>query len=448
MLTKLQKYVDEMRESTSVNAKKSILEKYASDEDIKKLLRYTYDPYLKYGVTKKNILKKADLSEDWKLNIGGVGWNPARTLFDLLDDLAARKLTGHDAIRAVYAYIYSAGESHKDLILSIINKDLQTRANATLINKVIPKLIPTFDVALANTLESVNPNKVNVFDGNWSVSRKLDGVRCICITDENGLATFYTREGNKINTVNKLKEVVDIHHLPNIVFDGELCLIDEAGNEDFQGIVSAFRKGNYEIPNPAYNIFDYLTKEEFNTGCSAEDRDYNTRYRELSGLFHSKMLAAGGQLRQVLQTTLRGPEQLEACKEQAAELGWEGLMLRKSAPYKAGRTNDLLKVKSFIDAEFEVIGMELGEFRSVANGKEVLLEDVLSNILIGLVVDGTTYSVGVGSGFSLEERVRYAKNPELIVGKRVTVKYFGVTQNKEGSFSLRIPTFKCIRDFE
>ena len=280
MLTKLQKYVDEMRESTSVNAKKAVLEKYASEEDIKKLLRYTYDPYLKYGVTKKNILKKADLSEDWKLNIGGVGWNPARTLFDLLDDLAARKLTGHDAIRAVYAYIYSAGESHKDLILSIINKDLQTRANATLINKVIPKLIPTFDVALANTLESVNPNKVNVFDGNWSVSRKLDGVRCICITDENGLATFYTREGNKINTVNKLKEVVDIHHLPNIVFDGELCLIDEAGNEDFQGIVSAFRKGNYEIPNPAYNIFDYLTKEEFDAGYSAEDRDYNTRDRK------------------------------------------------------------------------------------------------------------------------------------------------------------------------
>src|SRR5574344_2021818 len=98
MLDDLQSYVDEMNKSSSVNAKRAVLEKYKDNEDVKKLLFYTYNPYLKYGVTSKNILKL-------EATLGGPmpdGWPTASGLFELLNDLAARRLTGHDAVRAVH----------------------------------------------------------------------------------------------------------------------------------------------------------------------------------------------------------------------------------------------------------------------------------------------------------------------------------------------------------
>ena len=52
--------------------------------------------------------------------------------------------------------------------------------------------------------------------------------------------------------------------------------------------------------------------------------------------------------------------------------------------------------------------------------------------------------VGVGSGFSLEERQHYYKHPEDIIGKEITVKYFEETKNQDGGYSLRFPTVKCI----
>lgn len=148
-----------------------------------------------------------------------------------------------------------------------------------------------------------------------------------------------------------------------------------------------------------------------------------------------------------MQVGIYTPEGLEAAKETAADLGWEGLMLRRDAPYKGGRTNDLLKVKAFLDQEFEVIGTDTGPFRAIINGKEEELQ-VMTNVCIELVVDGKPYEVSVGSGFTIEERQKYFNDPSLIVGKRITVKYFGVTQNKSGDYSLRFPIFKCIRDFE
>lgn len=442
-LARLQSFVDNMNKSSSVNAKRACIEAIRDDDDIKKFLYYTYNPYLKYGVTSKNILKNASMTHDF----GDRGWNPGRNIFDLLDSLASREITGTTAMRTIYAYLHYTGHKHDELILNIIDKDLKTRAGVTLINSIIPGLIPVFSVALAEPLEKANPKKINIYDGTWVWSRKLDGVRCICITDDTGEATFYTREGNKIETLSKLKTVIDGYKLINRVFDGELCLVNSAGEEDFQGIVSAFRKKDQQIDNPAYCIFDFLTKEEFDSGTSDPiTRDYWTRYRELNNFFYSTNTSS--MLRQVQQTTLYNSQGLEAQKAQAAELGWEGLMLRKITAYKSDRSFDLLKVKAFQDGEFEVIDLELGEFRAVVDGREQVLSPVMTNLVVGLVVDGKVYRVGVGTGFTIEDRQLYAAKPELIVGKRVTVKYFGVSRNTAGDFSLRFPTFKAIRDFE
>jgi len=130
---------------------------------------------------------------------------------------------------------------------------------------------------------------------------------------------------------------------------------------------------------------------------------------------------------------------LQILIKNAAELGWEGLMLRKDVDYKSGRSNNLLKVKQFHDAEYTVQSVETGIFRVIINGKEIE-EMMLTNI--NILHKG--YNVSVGSGFSIEQRRKYFKNPELLIGKTVTVKYFMESKDKNGNLSLRFPTIKHI----
>lgn len=53
--------------------------------------------------------------------------------------------------------------------------------------------------------------------------------------------------------------------------------------------------------------------------------------------------------------------------------------------------------------------------------------------------------VWVGSGFSLEERRRFAADPETLRGCQITVRYFEESVNRrDGQRSLRFPTIKAV----
>jgi DNA ligase-1 len=52
--------------------------------------------------------------------------------------------------------------------------------------------------------------------------------------------------------------------------------------------------------------------------------------------------------------------------------------------------------------------------------------------------------VRVGSGFSIEQRQDFYRNPDAILGKIITVQYFEETKNQDGGISLRFPTFKIL----
>ena len=168
----LQAFVDEMKSTSSLNIKKSIINAYGQNPFIKSALVYALDPYKKYYVTSKTCKKRSDLCDMNKIH---------DSIFTLLNDLNDRVYTGHDAIAMVNGFICQHPE-YEDLIFSIIDRNLEIRASESVINKVIPNLIPTFDVALANKFD---PKRVD-YNDIWLASRKLDGVRCITIVDING----------------------------------------------------------------------------------------------------------------------------------------------------------------------------------------------------------------------------------------------------------------------
>ena len=192
-LEELQLFVQEMKNTSSLNAKKEIIKSYKGNRFIENALYYTYNPYLKYYVTSKSIEKNIQICD-----MNCIYDN----IWDLLDALDNREYTGHDAIAMVNGFITNHMQ-FKNLILSIIDRNLEIRASESVINKVIPNLIPTFDVALANKFD---PKRVN-WDDVWLASRKLDGVRCI-IRKEEGSVIAYSRQGNEFTTLQKVLDDV------------------------------------------------------------------------------------------------------------------------------------------------------------------------------------------------------------------------------------------------
>jgi len=421
MLEKLQKFVDEMKSTSSLNEKKVIIDSIKNNEFITSALNYTYDPYKKYYVTSKSCKKNSGL---FKYNI-------YNDLFNLLDDLSNRVITGHDSIAAVNGFV-TANTKYKDLIFSIIDRNLEIRASDSVINKVIPNLIPTFDVALATKYE---PKFCDFENEVWLGSRKLDGVRCL-IRKEGNKVTAYSRQGNEFTTIQKVLDEVAL--IPgDFVLDGEICLMDKDGNEDFQGIMKQIKRKDHTIENPKYVIFDYLTLEEFaNKEGTTKLQD---RYTSLQTCFKISDLTFTNILSLLSQIQITGIDHLSEMIANADANGYEGIMLRKNAGYEGKRSKNLLKCKKFFDAEYEVLDIEFDSHRVIREGKEIVIP-MLANVWI----EHKGYRVAVGSGWNQEQRIRYQANPEQLLGKTITVQYFEETKNQEGGISLRFPTVKHV----
>lgn len=419
--------VSDLRATSSTKDKEGIIIDYcghstAAANFAKKILLYTYHPMWQYNVTSDNLKKKSSLV---------ARKNEYKNFFDLLDDLKNRKITGHDAIAAVNSFIEHHSD-YEELIHCIIDKDLKTRAGDKIINKAIKDHIPEFSVALADKYE---PKLVDWEDG-WYVSRKIDGARCIGIVDSSGDTTFYSRTGKIFDTLDVVRSGIKSLNLSNVVLDGELCLVDEDGNEDFQGVMKELRKKDHTIPNPSFKIFDMVTIDEFYSKKGQKNRPYSIRYANLCAVMQPNECPCLTVLEQEL---IHNDEHFQEWVKEAADNSWEGVMLRADEPYKGKRSKDLLKVKKFFDDEYEVVDTEMGPFRYVLNGKEHE-ETMLSCVMI----NHKNYTVRVGSGFSIDQRQEFYKNPKKILGQIITVQYFEETQNQEGGISLRFPTFKIL----
>ena len=423
----LQSFLTEMNQSSSGNHKIAILKKYADNSDenddrefLQKIFYYTYNPYKKYGVTSKNCKKNSDL-------LGHS--NTYGSIFTLLDDLANRVCTGHTAIANVNRFILE-NKQYEDIIYNIIDRDLKMGASTSSINKVIPELIPTFKVALANPY---NVKRVDFQSGDWYGSRKLDGVRCICRKEMNTV-TFFSRSGKEFLTLGNLEnEISKIGG--DFILDGEICMVDKDGNEDFQGIMKQIRKKNHQIENPKFFVFDQLTLEEFDnkTGVRPLTQRIFHGIATLPKNINSDMLAF------LPQEQLTTEEQFTEMAKEAEEAGFEGIMVRKNIGYEGKRSHNLLKVKKFHDAEYTVLETVNGNIRWTENGKQIERE-----CLSSIIIEHKGCRVSVGSGFSKEQREMYYESPQDIIGKTVTVQYFEETENQQGGSSLRFPVLKHI----
>ena len=418
--TKLRGFIEEMKATSSTNAKKEILLKYDS-AFLRRVFEYTYSPFKQYHVTSDNLKKRVDLSFD-----------NYDDLFSMLDDLNERRVTGHSAIQAVNGFIAKYQE-FADIIYDVIDRNIKTRATSTLINSVLPGTVPTFEVALAEKFESAE-KKVDFDSGMWWASRKLDGVRCITVIDEAGQIKFFSRQGKEFLTLDNLRQDLMQLGLRSKVLDGEVCIMRESGLEDFQGIIKEIGKKDHTIETPKYYVFDLLDLSEFSSGTS--QITLSARLVMLNAF----LVEAGLKFAEPLpQFKLVDREHFEKVAADATEMGYEGIMIRKDVGYEGKRSKNLLKVKKMHDAEYEVTGLEMGTHRVIENGREVEEE-----MLKAVFVQHRGNQVRVGSGFSLEQRRHYFQNQNDILGKTITVQFFEETTDQHGNHSLRFPVIKTV----
>ena len=410
MSLRIENFIEEMRATSSSTDKVQIIKE--ASPFVHKALEYTYNPFKQFYVTSKTCIKNSHLKERHSLD-----------LFEVLDKLMNREVTGHDAIKLVNGL-------EDESIYKIIDKNLDIRAGDKVINKAVPGLIPTFSVALAKEYDG----KCDWQNDNWWASRKLDGVRCLAVVNYEGECTLYSRMGKELTTLNKVKEAIEATGIINTVFDGEICLIDENGNEDFQGVMKQLRRKDHQIENPAYMIFDMIHKPIF------EEQEggpiLSERLRALRGFLTSRFINSDI-LRYTHQYVITDGRHFDKWGQLATDNKWEGFMLRKDVPYEGKRTKNLLKVKKFFDAEYEVIDFDIDDHEIVVNGRSETVP-MLSQVWI----EHKGHKVKVGSGWTHEQRLQYIDGS--IVGKVITVQYFEETKNDKGGISLRFPTVKIV----
>lgn len=415
-------FVEASNATNSNSDKLEVLKTYTQYESVCKALNYTYDTYKQYGVTSANCKKNSDL-------MGHP--NTYGSLFTLLDDLNNRVCTGHTAIANVNRFVHE-NFIYKDLIFNIIDRNLKTRSTASMINKVKPGLIPTFDVALAKAFDEKTQKKV-IWEDRWFVSRKLDGVRCLTVIDANGEPKFFSRQGKEFLTLDNLKTDIKALGLKNTVLDGEVCIVDDNGDEDFAGIIKEIKRKDHTIATPFYWMFDMLDMQDFNSKTS--EVTFGQRIADLNALFNTSKLIG------VLEQKIGNDQVFSEMMAESKAGGWEGLMLRKDSTYKGKRSNEILKVKQMFDDEYIVVDLENDVHRVIVDGSEVE-EEMLKNVII----EHKGNRVHVGSGFSHEQRRHYFANPNEILGKQITVQYFEESQSKSGEYSLRFPVIKAVYD--
>jgi DNA ligase-1 len=417
-LIKFKDFVDEINSSNSRIFKQGVLEKWKEDVIILTYLQFAFNPYTVFGISTKKLHKNL-----------GIYLEPSGSVFDLLEYLEVNNTGRDEDILLCQSTLSGLNADAAALLEEIICKDLSIGCDAKTINSVIPGLIPTFSVQLA---EKYFDKPERVEGKTFALTKKIDGGRIIAIR-ENGEVSFYTRAGQKYEGLVDLAAELFTTFPDGIVLDGEITLLANplglSSKDQYKQTMKITRKDG-EKHGVKMLVFDILTVEEFKTQKC--EHTYDERRQLLENLFGTTKRTYF----ELLPVLYRGKDTAEITKylEELTSAGEEGVMINIcDALYEFKRTTNLLKVKKMNTLDLEIVGVEEGEGRLAGTLGAIHVRYKDGNI------------VKVGSGFSDWHRNEIWQNQIYYIGKIVEIQYFEETKNDKGGVSLRFPIFKDIR---
>ncbi len=227
----------------------------------------------------------------------------------------------------------------------------------------------------------------------WLMSEKYDGVRAIW-------------DGKSLKSRNaKIIKAPKwwLKDFPNFAIDGELWSV--RGEFEFIGsVISSFDDKGWE--NIKFMIFDV-------PNAKGNLRDRLEVLREFLSQNSNEFI------RVIEQIKIDSNEDAFAFLDEVVSGGGEGIVVRnENAPYKNGRSGEILKLKKFKDSECKVVKLQNGKGKFEGLLGSLICVDIFSNI-----------EFKIGSGFSDEQR----SNPPK-VGTIITYKYQNLTKYAKPRF--------------
>ena len=391
-------------------------------------VKMALDPLVTFGV------KQVPVREDMEPG-QGLAWE---TFVELAMRLASRDLTGHAARDSIELTMSVAtDEQWNGWYRRILIKDLRCGVSEKTVNKVVPNTVPVFTCSLAH--DSAKHEKK--MKGKKQIEIKLDGVRVVTIIRGNKVEMF-SRNGKQFHNfghiIGEIEAVVAEHPVPYpLVLDGEVM------SSDFQDLMKqVHRKDGKQSTDAVLHLFDTIPLSDFRNGSWDKPQSFRSAITKHWVEDHADVLEHVQALdwEDVDLDTPEGQERFVALNKAAVDGGYEGVMIKDiDAPYECKRTHAWLKAKPFIEVTLEVKDVEEGTGRN---------EGRLGAFVCEGIDDGKKISVNVGSGFTDANRDDFWDSRTSITGQLVEVRADAVTQNQDGTYSLRFPRFKTFRGFE
>jgi DNA ligase 1 len=424
--------IAELEADNSRLAKEAVVEREAlcGNDEFFRGCRYALDSMITFGV--KQVEPKTG-------NGKGIS---AERFWTTVGQLANRELTGNAAQTAINFLRMNAQEAEWNLwYRRILIKDLRCGVSEKTINKQVEKIngnyaVPVFSCQLAHD----GANHESKVAGSKLIEIKLDGVRVITIVYPSGHVDQYSRNGKELVNFEHIKKQIGKHarlFKTAVVLDGEVM------SSSFQDLMKqVHRKSDVSAGDAVLNLFDVLSLDEFKAGKGAypqRDRSalLNNWYESIRD--HMPNVTVVGQ-ELVDLDSVEGQARFDQINADAIAGGYEGIMIKDpDAVYETKRTVAWLKQKPYIEVSLTVVGVEEGTGKNVGR---------LGALIVEGIDDGKLIRTNVGSGLTDADRITYWDNADSLIGDIVEVRADAVTQNQDGSYSLRFPRFKGFRGFE
>ena len=425
--------IKELESDNSRLAKEAILTSTAESENLEFFqgCRLALDAMITFGI--KQVPEKKNE------NGSGLSWTDFN---NNIINLINRHITGDAARNLVNSLMDQATKDQWNYwYRRILIKDLRCGVSEKTINKVLKgrfskiQPVPVFECMLAHD----GANHEKKITGKKLLEPKLDGVRVLTlINPAAGTAIQYTRNGKILENFSHITDAIEKNmHLFEraIVLDGEMV------SSSFQALMTqVHRKENVQAQDARLMLFDIIPLSEFQIGKSTLGQ------RRRSNLLKTMkpQFDLIGNIDVVPQTEVDldsyvGELQFMDYNKWAIDKGFEGIMIKDpNAKYECKRSTSWLKQKPFIEVSLSVVGVEEGTGRN--QGK-------LGALICEGKDDDRVIQVNVGSGFTDADRDEFWGSRQEVVGQIIEIRADAVTQNQDGSYSLRFPRFLRFRGF-
>lgn len=230
------------------------------------------------------------------------------------------------------------------------------------------------------------------------VQLKYDGHRCM-IHNNAGELIAYSRNGKPINTISHILNSIIIPE--GWTLDGELYV----HGKPLQTITSLVKKIQPDNEMLEFKCYDVIVPEEPNA-------DFRTRFTDLMSNVEFNRHSA-----YKVPTWRYSAINNHKKFQDAKAMGYEGLIVRLAgSPYEDGkRSKALLKIKSVIDDEFEVV-----DIKPSKDGWA---------ILECIMLDGTTFSVSAPG--NIQDKTMTYRSKHLFIGRMVRVEFANFTKSRK-----------------